>query len=88
MAMHQTKNPNIKGHIDEEKQINGETRVYGWAFHLPTFSVMPLRLLNNNKEILLENQPREDVSKFYKNLLLFNCGWRLWFNGFDSPTIN
>ena len=75
MAMHQTKNPNIKGHIDEEKQINGETKVYGWAFHTPTFSVMPLRLLNNNKELLLENQPREDVSKFYKNILLFNCGW-------------
>jgi hypothetical protein len=75
MALHQTKNPNIKGYIDEQKQINGTTHVYGWAFYKPEFSVLPIRVLNNHIEILLDCQPREDVSKFYKILEIVNCGW-------------
>lgn len=81
--MHETKHSNVKGYIDEIKNINEkEIILKGWCFHekFPDAEIRLKYSLNDfNTEIYSYNtdvnNPREDVAKFYNNLNIINCGW-------------
>jgi hypothetical protein len=67
--MHKTLVDSVKGHIDNNTR--------GWCFH-SSFEPKKLRFaIDSETHFLLDGMKREDVSKFYRNLQIENCGWVL-----------
>jgi len=67
--MHETLAESVKGYIDEDTK--------GWCFH-NSFETKKLRYaIDSLIHLPLDPIAREDVSKFYKNPNIKNCGWSL-----------
>jgi hypothetical protein len=83
--MHETLNKNVNGYID----IFANGLVKGWAFHKNN-GCLPIRIkLGNNdasSEIIevIAIQYRKDVSDYYKNTKISNCG----FNYYNEKLTN
>jgi hypothetical protein len=81
--MHETKFSNVKGYIDEKKNINEkELFLKGWCFHekfLDTEIRLKYSINDFNTEIYSynsdKNKERKDVANFYNNLNIISCGW-------------
>jgi hypothetical protein len=84
--MHETNHSNVKGYIEEIKNVNKkELSLKGWCFHEKLLDIeirLKYSLNNYNTEIYSYNsdvnKKREDVTKFYNNLNIINCGWEFF----------
>ena len=80
--MHETLIEDVLGYIQEYTLNDDKITVNGWCFH-KTQGLLPLRLLVNYEANLFANNescifyPRPDVSEFYKNNDIVNCGFTI-----------
>jgi hypothetical protein len=74
--MHDTLHSDIKGFIDDTIVLNSFTIFKGWCFHTHN-GVYPLRLNINNDIYEVDIKERNDVSIFYNNDAINNCGWKI-----------
>ena len=78
--MHDTLIQKVKGYIDDSKITENEIYYKGWCFHQIIENCdLRVKYIYDNKELIinLENdmKKRDDVSSYYKNLKIINCGW-------------
>jgi hypothetical protein len=91
--MHETKHPLVKGYIDNFKRNNDEIIFDGWCFH-EKYYICETRLKylsSDSEEIILynlnTNKIRQDVSNYYNNPDILNCGWNFMFQKKDKNPI-
>ena len=89
--MHKTNHALVKGYIDNFKIYNNEYHFIGWCFH-EKYNTTEIRLkfLNESIESFLYNinTIREDVSEFYNNPDINNCGWNFILQNKDNNIID
>jgi hypothetical protein len=69
---HDTLCNNVLGYIELEKP--GSAIVEGWCFHTEKF-ILPIRVTSNGIPIEVTIVERQDVSNYYKNDNIGQCGW-------------
>ena len=72
--VHETKHEDVVGYVDEFI-VSETTYARGWAFHSKEKKPLPLRIMNDNQTTLIETTQRDDVSTYYKNPEVNQCGW-------------
>ena len=74
--MHESNIPFVKSYIDSKNLNNNTFKIEGWTFH-EKIGILPLRIKINNNVVIIKNKNREDVSSFYNNKNIINCGWTI-----------
>jgi hypothetical protein len=73
---HQTLHDDIRGFIDERTTTGEITKIVGWCFYLPTFSLHPLRVLENQTTVVeVTKIERLDVSNAYRVQSVIKSGF-------------
>ena len=72
--MHDSDEPYVKSYVDNMVYENNFFKIEGWTFH-EKFGILPLRIKMDNNYIDIKRKNREDVSSFYKNKSILECGW-------------
>ena len=72
--MHESDQEFVKSYLDNVIYENNSIKIEGWTFH-EKLNVLPLRIKIKDSYLTLNSKNREDVSFFYKNPNIINCGW-------------